>query len=190
MTDVGTGSYTIFTQLVAELLGVPVSDVQVDMGDTSFPKAPGSGGSWGAGSVGSAIYDGCMKIRAELATRAGISPDKANFADNIVSGDGKSVKLFSLIPADGIEAKGELEKGDMLKKYSQASYGAFFVEVGVDRDSGETRVRRMLGVFDAGRILNQKTARSQLIGGMVFGVGAALTEDLVLDPRYGFFCQS
>jgi xanthine dehydrogenase YagR molybdenum-binding subunit len=187
MTDIGTGSYTIFTQLISELLGIPPQSVRVEMGDTSFPKAPGSGGSWGAGSVGSAIYDACIKLRAKLSSLAGIDTAKAQFAHGIISGDGKSVAFSTILPEGGLTANGELKKGDMLKQFSQASYGAIFVEVGVDRDTGETRIRRMLGVFDAGRILNEKTARSQLIGGMVFGIGAALTEEMVLDPRYGCF---
>jgi xanthine dehydrogenase YagR molybdenum-binding subunit len=187
MTDIGTGSYTVFTQLVSELLGVPMENISVELGDTDFPRAPGSGGSWGAGSVGSAIYDGCMKLRAHLASLADSDPDSAVFANGTISENRKSTPLVNLIPETGLEAKGELKPGDMLKQYSQASYGAIFAEVGVDSDTGETRMRRMLGVFDAGRILNEKTARSQLIGGMTFGIGAALTEELVLDPRYGFF---
>jgi xanthine dehydrogenase YagR molybdenum-binding subunit len=77
-----------------------------------------------------------------------------------------------------------------MKRYSQHSYGAQFAEVGVDRDTGEVRLRRMLGVFTAGRILNAKTARSQAIGGMIFGVGAALHEDLVMDERTGAFVNN
>jgi xanthine dehydrogenase YagR molybdenum-binding subunit len=87
----------------------------------------------------------------------------------------------------GLEAEGEIKPGDNNKKFSQQSYGAHFVEVGVDADTGEVRIRRMLGVFTAGRVLNEKTARSQAIGGMVFGIGAALTEALELDPRFGSY---
>ena len=87
----------------------------------------------------------------------------------------------------GIEADGSIKPGATLKDYSQQSYGAHFAEVGVDMDTGEIRLRRMLGVFTAGRMLNAKTARSQAIGGMIFGVGAALEEDVVLDRRYGMY---
>jgi xanthine dehydrogenase YagR molybdenum-binding subunit len=96
------------------------------------------------------------------------------------------VSLTELV-GSGVEADGEIMPGLNNQDFSQQSYGAHFAEVGVDRDTGEVRVRRMLGVFAAGRVLNAKTARSQAIGGMVFGVGAALHEEIVLDPRFGYF---
>ena len=86
-----------------------------------------------------------------------------------------------------IDADGEIAPGRNNKEFSQQSYGAHFAEVGVDQDTGEVRLRRMLGVFTAGRVLNEKTARSQAIGGMTFGVGAALQEAMMLDPRFGFY---
>ena len=95
--------------------------------------------------------------------------------------------LSEVAGSTGLSAEGEIKPGKLEDAYSQAGYGAHFAEVGVDMDTGEICVRRMLGVFAAGRILNAKTARSQAIGGMVFGIGAALTEDLVVDTRYGFF---
>src|SRR6202043_3353748 len=101
--------------------------------------------------------------------------------------DGQAKPLINLAGAQGIDADGEIRPGDMTKEFSQQSYGAHFAEVGVDRDTGEIRLRRMLGVFTAGRVLNAKTARSQAIGGMTFGVGAALTEVLVTDPHIGSF---
>jgi xanthine dehydrogenase YagR molybdenum-binding subunit len=84
-------------------------------------------------------------------------------------------------------ADGDIAPGQTLKDYSQQSYGAHFAEVGVDADTGEIRLRRMLGVFTIGRVLNEKTARSQMLGGMTFGVGAALMEEAVVDPRFGMF---
>src|SRR6201999_2570706 len=99
---------------------------------------------------------------------------------------GRSVALAALV-GGGMMADGAIEPGTMQTQYSQQSYGAHFAEVGVDADTGEVRLRRMLGVFTAGRVLNEKTARSQAIGGMVFGVGAALHEALTLDPRFGYF---
>ena len=86
-----------------------------------------------------------------------------------------------------MDADGEIQPGRNNKDFSQQSYGAHFAEVGVDIDTGEVRLRRMLGVFTAGRVLNAKTARSQAIGGMVFGIGAALEEGMTLDPRFGYF---
>ena len=187
MTDIGTGTYTILTQIAAEMLGLPMDRVRVLLGDTSFPAASGSGGSFGAGSSGSALFDACTNLRARLAEAAGIDPARAEFSGGSVHGGGRSAALASLAGSDGIEADGEIKPGSMKSKFSQQSYGAHFAEVGVDIDTGEPRLRRMLGVFAAGRILNQKTARSQAIGGMIFGVGAALEEQMVMDDRFGFF---
>ena len=114
-----------------------------------------------------------------------MDPTTAEFRDGQITAGGQSKSLVSLVGAGGVETMGEIRPGDMAKKYSQQSYGAHFAEVAVDADTGEVRLRRMLGVFTAGRILNAKTARSQAIGGMIFGVGAALEEELALDPRFG-----
>jgi len=187
MTDIGTGTYTIMTQIAAEMLGLPMDRVHVDMGDTDYPMSSGSGGSFGAASAGSALYDACGTLRNKLAQAAGIDPGQAVFADGTISGGGKTVSLASLARAGDISADGGIEPGKMKKAYSQQSYGAHFAEVAVDMDTGETRLRRMLGVFSAGRILNAKTARSQAIGGMVFGVGAALEEAMIMDDRFGYF---
>jgi xanthine dehydrogenase YagR molybdenum-binding subunit len=186
MTDIGTGTYTILTQIAAEMLGLPPQRIRMELGDTSFPQAAGSGGSFGAGSSGSALFDACNSLRAKLAGIAGMEPETANFADGRVESAGRS-RLLSDLVGNGVEADGEIEPGRTLKDYSQQSYGANFAEVGVDADTGEIRLRRMLGVFTAGRILNEKTARSQAIGGMIFGVGAALEEGMTLDPRFGNF---
>lgn len=111
------------------------------------------------------------------------------FADGHVRGGGKSATLAKLAGEGGIEADGEIEPGEMEKQYSQQSYGAFFAEVAVDTESGEVRVRRMLGAFASGRILNEKTARSQLMGGMIWGVGTALHEEAAIDARHGCFAN-
>jgi xanthine dehydrogenase YagR molybdenum-binding subunit len=187
MTDIGTGTYTILSQIASEMLGLPLEKIRVELGDTNFPEASGSGGSFGAASSGSALFDACSKLRAKLAGLAGVEPDQARFADGRIEAAGLSQPLTALDGADGLDADGEIDPGDTMKKYSQQSYGAQFAEVGVDADTGEVRLRRMLGVFTAGRILNAKTARSQAIGGMIFGVGAALGEALNLDPRFGSY---
>ena len=187
MTDIGTGSYTVLTQIAAEMLGLPPERVRMQLGDSDFPETAGSGGSFGAASAGSALFDACMQLRDKLAQAAGIPPAEATFADGKVSGGGAQRILASLAGPQGIEAQGEIKPGDMAKKYSQQAYGAHFAEVSVDMDTGEVRLLRMLGVFAAGRILNHKTARSQLIGGMIWGVGTALAEEAVIDPRQGFF---
>lgn len=186
MTDIGTGTYTILAQIAAEMLGLPTDRIQVELGDTNFPEAAGSGGSWGAGSAGSALFEACESLREKLAQKAGMDVKTARVADGSIASGERSIKLTDLV-GTGIEADGEIEPGRNNREFSQQSYGAHFAEVGVDADTGELRLQRMLGVFTAGRVLNAKTARSQAIGGMVFGVGAALHEVMTLDPRFGYY---
>ncbi|KQP18894.1 xanthine dehydrogenase family protein molybdopterin-binding subunit [Methylobacterium sp. Leaf100] len=188
MTDIGTGTYTILAQIAGDMLGLPVERVHVELGDTRLPKAAGSGGSFGAGSAGSALYVACEALRAKIVAAAELGPEEARFADGRVVSGNRSESLTDIAGRAGdIEATGEIKPGAMTEAFSQYSYGAHFAEVGVDADTGEVRLRRMLGVFTGGRILNRKTARSQAIGGMVFGVGAALMEEVVIDPRTGHF---
>ncbi|WP_419757559.1 molybdopterin cofactor-binding domain-containing protein [Acidisoma sp.] len=187
MTDIGTGTYTILTQIAAEMLGLPPGQVRIDLGDTAYPQAAGSGGSFGATSSGSALFVACDNMRGKLARLAGMDPATVLLEHGNITAGGRSVSLVSLVGSGGVEAQGEIRPGAMQKKYSQQSYGAQFAEVAVDADTGEVRLRRMLGVFTAGRILNEKTARSQAIGGMIFGVGAALEEQVILDPRFGAY---
>ena len=189
MTDVGTGSYTILGQIAADLLGLPIDKVRVELGDTDFPAAPGSGGSFGANSAGSAVYDACMNLRAALLQKAGLNPDNAVFADGAVSADGQTVRPDGLV-GEGLSADGAATPGNSREAFIQQSYGAHFAEVGVSEVTGEIRLRCMLGVFTAGRILNAKTARSQAIGGITFGVGAALMEAIVVDKRDGWFVNN
>ncbi|MER9118248.1 xanthine dehydrogenase family protein molybdopterin-binding subunit [Mesorhizobium sp. M0954] len=202
MTDIGTGTYTILTQIAAESLGLPISSVKVELGDSRFPRTAGSGGSWGAASAGSALYNACNVLKERILEAAqsneasplrGANATEASFADGEVRVGQRSASLTDLIRGispDGLEAEGSVAAGattQSYKTYSQHSYGAHFAEVAVDCDTGEIRMRRMLAVIGAGRILNAKTARSQIIGGMTWGIGAALMEQTVLDPRYGHF---
>jgi xanthine dehydrogenase YagR molybdenum-binding subunit len=187
MTDIGTGTYTILSQIAGEMLGLEQGDVDVEIGDTDYPAAAGSGGSWGAASSGSSVFYACEALRTRLAAAAGFEPGAAVFENGLIRAGNKSRRIAELAGADGISAEGKIEPGVLSDAYTQAGYGAHFAEVAVDADTGEIRVRRMLGVFAAGRILNPKTARSQAIGGMVFGIGAALTEEAVVDKRYGYF---
>ena len=187
MTDIGTGSYTVFTQVAAEALGLPIEQIKMELGDSDFPSTPGSGGSWGAASAGSGLFDACANLREKLAKKLGIKVGDALFEGGRVSAGGKSETLAALAGKNGIKATGEIKPGAMNKKFSQQAYGAHFAEVAVDRDTGEIKLRRMLGVFAAGRILNEKTAKSQATGAMIWGVGAALHEHAVVDPRYGYF---
>ena len=184
MTDIGTGSYTILSQVASELLGVPMDRITMRLGDTNDVPAAGSGGSWGACSSGSAIYLACESLRGKLAKAMKVEPRDLTLKDGMAIGDNRSVAIAELV-GEGMKAVGKIQPGKQEKEFNQASYGAHFAEVAVNVVTGETRVRRMLGVFAAGRILNEKTARSQCLGGMTFGIGSALTEDLIHDGRTG-----
>ena len=187
MTDIGTGSYTIIAQTAAEMMGVPLDKVVVSLGDSSFPVSAGSGGQWGANSSTAGVYAACVKLREAVSQKLGLPPAEAVFSDGMVSAGGRSVPLAQAAQDSELVAEDMMEYGDLDKKFQQSTFGAHFVEVGVDAATGETRVRRMLAVCAAGRILNPKSARSQVIGAMTMGVGAALMEELVVDKRSGFF---
>ncbi|SFZ86038.1 xanthine dehydrogenase YagR molybdenum-binding subunit [Devosia enhydra] len=184
LTDIGTGSYTILAQITAELLGLPVSSVEVRLGDTDFPPSSGSGGSFGAASAGSSVYLACESLRQEIAEKLGIAPKDLVLTEGMARHGNVSRPLHEILSGP-LTAIGTIEPGEMEEKFVQAGFGAHFCEVGVNAHSGEVRVRRMESTFAAGRILNEKTATSQCLGGMVFGIGAALTEDLMHDPRNG-----
>ncbi|MDC8016176.1 aldehyde oxidoreductase molybdenum-binding subunit PaoC [Tahibacter soli] len=186
MTDIGTGSYTIIAQTAAEMLGVPLANVVVRLGDSAFPVSCGSGGQWGANNATSGVYAACIKLREAIAAALGMSAD-AEFSGGHVSAGDRSVPLSQAAGEQGLVAEDAIEYGDLDKRFQQSTFGAHFVEVGVDAATGEVRVRRMLAVCAAGRILNPKSARSQVIGAMTMGVGAALMENLAVDVRRGFF---
>ncbi|WP_395748640.1 aldehyde oxidoreductase molybdenum-binding subunit PaoC [Prosthecobacter sp.] len=187
MTDIGTGSYTIIAQTAAEMLGVLPESVIVRLGDSSFPASCGSGGQWGGNNSTSGVYAACTKLREMIATKAKVKPEDLDFEDGRVTAGANSWSLAELAGDEGLSAEDHIEYGDLAKKFQQSTFGAHFVEVGVDIYTGVTRVRRMLAVCASGRILNPKTARSQVIGAMTMGVGAALMEDLVVDTTQGFF---
>ena len=187
MTDIGTGTYTIIAQTAAETMGVPLSQVFVRLGDSAFPVSAGSGGQWGANNSTSGVYAACMKLREAVAQKAGMTAADVSFADGMVRSGERAVPLGEVAGADGLVGEDAIEYGDLDKKYQQSTFGSHFVEVGVDAATGEVRVRRMLAVCAAGRILNPKSARSQVIGAMTMGVGAALMEELHVDKRRGFF---
>lgn len=188
MTDIGTGSYTIIAQTAAEMLGVPLAKVVVRLGDSSFPVSAGSGGQWGANSATAGVYAACQKLRTAVLDKLGFKSEGATFADGSVTEAGGRTALLRQAASDGeLVVEGGVEFGDLDKKFQQSTFGAHFVEVAVDADTGETRIRRMLAVCASGRILNPKTARSQVIGAMTMGVGSALMEELAVDHRVGFF---
>jgi xanthine dehydrogenase YagR molybdenum-binding subunit len=187
MTDIGTGSYTIIAQTAAEMMGVPIEKVVVLLGDSNFPVSCGSGGQFGANNSTSGVYAACMKLREAIAQKLGFNPADTQFADGQVCSGDHCVSLAEAAGDAVLSAEDGIEYGDLAKKFQESTFAGHFVEVGVDAYTGEVRIRRMLAVCAAGRILNPKTARSQVIGAMTMGVGAALTEELAVDKRLGFF---
>ncbi|MGS2618760.1 xanthine dehydrogenase family protein molybdopterin-binding subunit [Micromonospora sp. LZ34] len=159
--DIGTGARTALWQIAADALGVPPERVEVRIGDSALPRAPGAGGSMGTSSWSWAVVRACEQVRDRL------GPDRQP------PGDALTVEVSS---ADEVRAQAQRPR---------YAYGAQFAEVRVDADTGEVRVSRMLGVFAVGRVVNPTTARSQLIGGMTMGISMALHEEGVLDERYG-----
>ena len=187
MTDIGTGTYTILAQTAAEMLGVSLDQVDVRLGDSRFPQGAGSGGQFGAASSTAGVYAACVRLREQVAARLGLTGTDLEFANGRVRAGGNSRPLLDAVAGGELAGEDAMEYGDLSKKYAQQTFGAHFVEVAVDADTGEIRIRRMLAVCAAGRIINPMAARSQIIGAMTMGAGAALMEDLVVDKRKGFF---
>ena len=183
MTDIGTGSYTILAQTAAETMGLSMDDVEMRLGNSAYPVSSGSGGQFGAVSSSTGVYAACMALREKIAQQLGL--EEATFADGQVSSGNERQSILEL----DVEAVDSIQWGDFMDEFQKATFGAHFVEVGVNVYTGETRVRRMLAACDAGRIINPVTARSQVIGGMVMGVGAALSEDMALDTGRGMFAN-
>ncbi|WP_050502539.1 xanthine dehydrogenase family protein molybdopterin-binding subunit [Streptomyces monomycini] len=155
--DLGTGAWTVLAQIAADALDVPLDQVDLRIGDTALPKATVAGGSSGTAMWGSAIVAAARKFR----------------------------ERHGHDPSPGDHAQAETPANPHAERFAMHAFGAQFVEVRVDADTGEVRVPRLLGVFAAGRIINPRTARSQLIGGMTMGLSMALHEETVTDPRYG-----
>ncbi|GAA4222250.1 xanthine dehydrogenase YagR molybdenum-binding subunit [Sagittula marina] len=184
MTDIGTGTYAILGQIAAEMLGLSVEQVEVRLGDSDLPGASGSGGSFGASSAGSAVFMAAKTLREELAKRLGCEADDLTLSGGIARGGNVEKSLADLVDSEMV-AEATIEGGKTAKESFSAGFGAHFAEVAVNEWTGEVRVRRMLGVMAMGRILNEKTARSQALGGMVWGLGSALHEEMMNDTRDG-----
>ena len=168
-SDMGPGTWTSMTQVAAETLGLPIERVRFILGDTRLPRAPVHGGSMTMASVGSAVQAACRRAREDALARGG-----ANDLTDAMRRLGQPV-----------EASADVQPGDASQRFSMHAFGTVFVEVAVDPDLGETRVRRIVGAYGAGRIVNPKTTRSQCIGGMIGGIGMALMEHSVVDARNG-----
>jgi xanthine dehydrogenase YagR molybdenum-binding subunit len=187
MTDIGTGSYTIISQVAAEMMGVPLERVVTKLGDSSFPETYGSGGQQGAASATAGVYAACAKLRGMVAQKLGFNARDVDFVNGQVRAAGRAIPLSDAAKFSELVAEDFMEYGDLGERYDRQTFGAHFVEVAVDRYTGVVRVRRMLAVCAAGRILNPLTARSQVIGGMTMGIGAALMEEMAVDTRLGLF---
>lgn len=187
MTDIGTGSYTIIAQTAAEMMGVGLDSVRVRLGDSDFPASAGSGGQWGANNSTAGVYAACVRLRDAVAQKLGFNSGDVAFSDGQVKSGNRTAGLADAARDGELVAEDFIEYGDLAKTYQQLTFAGHFVEVAVDRFTGESRVRRMLAVCAAGRMLNPKSARSQVIGAMTMGVGAALMEELAVDKRHGFF---
>jgi xanthine dehydrogenase YagR molybdenum-binding subunit len=199
--DIGTGTYTIMTQIAAQTLGLPLEDVTFILGDTTLPEAPVQGGSWTAGSVGSAVQAVCKKAGEQLLKLAqkmdnspltGIDFEDVQFTEGYIRANEDitlRVAIKDILAASG-EEKIEVEDStspNILKQqpYSLHSHNAVFVEVKVDPELGTVHVTRVVDAVAAGRILNPKTARSQVLGSVVWGISMALMEESVMDHNYG-----
>ncbi|WP_375445344.1 xanthine dehydrogenase family protein molybdopterin-binding subunit [uncultured Fibrella sp.] len=201
--DIGTGTYTIMTQIAADTLGMPIEDVIFRLGDTDMPLAPIQGGSWTASTVGSAVKQVCEdlgKKLLKLAAKDAQSPFYDATWNDVVFAEGHvrlkndlsvAMSLVDIVALNGGRAISEtatsMPNPLQLKKYSRHTHAAAFVEVEVDEDLGTVKVTRAVTAVAGGRILNPRTARSQIIGGMVWGISSALQEDSKMDHRYGRF---
>lgn len=199
--DIGTGTYTVMTQVAAETMGLPIDHVTAKLGDTDLPEAPIEGGSWGAASTGSAVKAACEALREKLFERArGLdgSPlanaalDQVTFADGriaLAADPSRSIGYADVLRQSGIErleADADADRDeDSKKRYAHNCHSAVFAEVRVDEELNVVRVTRLVNAVAAGRIINPKTARSQVMGGMVFGMGMALHEETLIDHRLG-----
>lgn len=198
--ELGNGAYTVFRQIAADGVALPVKRVTFDLGDTHFPMAPPTHGSLTTATVGAAVLDAAGDALARLKTLArkdAASPLHGISADRVAASGGRlhlvaspdvSEDYASILRRAGlIGVTGTAEVGPGLerRRYAFYSFGAVFAEVRVDADTGVARVTRLCGAYDCGRLINPRTARSQLMGGMIFGLGAALTEETSFDPANG-----
>jgi xanthine dehydrogenase YagR molybdenum-binding subunit len=203
--EIGCGTYTVMAQIAADALGLPVERVRFELGDTDMPPTPASVGSATASSTGPAVNAAAVAARQKLVQMAigdSASPLHGAREDDIRAAEGrlslasdpsKSETFDALIARNGgqpVEARVDLKPTPEQQQYSMHSFGAVFSEVRVDRDLGVIRVPRVVGVYGGGKILNSKTATSQMIGGIVWGISQALLEETHIDPRSGRYVNA
>jgi xanthine dehydrogenase YagR molybdenum-binding subunit len=173
--EIGTGTYTAMSQFAADTLGIPIEKMHFELGDSEFPYAPNNGGSWLTASVGPAVMGACRELKKKVADLAGSWPGDSAQLDDLFKRAGQE--------AIQVEFNSEPNKEER-EKFTFLSYGAIFVEVNVDA-FGQVRVKRAVGVYDMGRMINPRLARSQIIGGALFGFSTALMEGTVPDEKTG-----
>lgn len=196
-TDIGTGTYTVMTQIAAEAAGVAVEDTTFLLGDSSLPTAPLQGGSFTVSSVGTAVQQASKALREKLFTAAGqidakffaAKVEQMTVADGYVSLGDHKLALSEVLSSwpDGLQVQVDAEPDAKREGYSSATHSAVFVEVQVDEDLGTIRVSRVVSAVAAGRVVNPKMARSQILGGVVWGLGMALQEETQSDHKLGRF---
>jgi len=195
-TDIGTGTYTALTQIAAQAAGLPPSLVSIKLGDSSLPMAPLQGGSFTISSVGTAVQQACEALHKQLLTAAAsIDPDFAtltlaqvSFTESALVWGEKQLAFIDLVHASGldaIEVQIDAQPDKKREQYATATHSAVFVEVEVDEDLGTVHVTRAVNAVAAGTIVNPKTARSQILGGVVWGIGMALHEETLTDHALG-----
>lgn len=201
--DIGTGTYTAMTQVAAEIMGVALEDVVFKLGDSDFPLSPMQGGSWTMATVGTAVKQVCEEVKATLLKHArkiersplkGLNMEDVVFAQGtILSREDPSASLTftEILQKSGVNVIEEITTTIpnplKQKQFSSYTHSAVFVEVIVDEDLGTIHVTRVVNAVAAGKIINTKTAGSQILGGTVWGISMALQEDSVADKRYGRF---
>jgi xanthine dehydrogenase YagR molybdenum-binding subunit len=197
--DLGTGTYTVMTQIAADAIGLKVEQVRFELGESTMPEAPVSGGSTTVASVGPAVQAAGHALRLKLAGIAladqasplfGATVEKIGVENGelyLLDQPSRREAMREIVARHGapVEVTAKAEPGDEKKKYSMHAFGAVFVEVTVDEDLGEIRVPRVVGVYGVGKLMNEKTGYSQLMGGIVWGMGLALLEETLIDGRYG-----
>lgn len=176
-SDLGTGTYTILAQTAAETLGLPISKIGVKIGDSSLPPAAGSVGSVGAASFANSVYEGCLQAKQELNAKS----NRQWFVEPTVA------QLMEASNLTEFQTRVDTKPLPEAEKYSSNAFNANFAEVWVNDSTGMVRVKNFVTATGAGRILNPKTSHSQMIGGVIWGIGQALHEESVLDPRWGNF---
>ncbi|MDO7903720.1 xanthine dehydrogenase family protein molybdopterin-binding subunit [Pseudomonas sp. K1(2024)] len=195
-TDIGTGTYTVMTQIAADAMGLDTAEVTFELGDSSLPTAPLQGGSFTVSSVGSAVRQACLVLRAKVLecarqaypALAAVAVEDIRFADGHLHAAGQRIALADIVARAEhgvLQVQIDAEPGSRRQAFSTATHSAVFVEVAVDEDLGSIKVTRVVSAVAAGRVVNPKTARSQILGGVVWGLGMALHEEGQTDHGLG-----